>query len=122
MELKKGTVYLIRHNEEKFQHFEGTFKEYAYSNRGYNNVLYPTFKNIIKYRYKISTNIKHYDDSNYYEHTDTPPHREEFLDFKNTTFYDAEKVKNGQKAIQNRERRTVNMILRRLIGDEHFEW
>ena len=122
MDLKEGTIYLIRHNEEKFQHFEGTFKEYAYSNRGYSNVLYPTFKNIIKYRYKISTNIEHYDDSNYYEHTDFPPHREEFLDFKNTTFYDAEKVKNGQKAIQNRERRSVNMIIRQIIGDPNFEW
>ena len=119
MELKEGTLYLIRHNEEKWQHFEGTFKEYAYL--GYNNVLYPTFNNVIQYRYAIHTNIEHYDDSNYYEHTDTPPHRE-FLDFKNITFYDAEKVKSGKKAIQQRERRTVNMILRRLIGDEHFEW
>ena len=121
MELKEGTLYLIRHNEENFQHFEATFKEYAYSNRGYNNVLYPTFKNIIKYRYKIYTKTQHYDDTNYYEHTDFPTH-EEILDFKNITFYDAEKVKSGKKAIQNRERRTVNMILRRLIGDEHFEW
>ena len=118
MELKEGTVYLIRHNDNKYRHFEGTFKRYTILN----NTVYPAFKNFIKYRCKVSTNIKHYDDSNYYEHTDDFPYIEVLIDFKNTTFYDSKKVKNGQKAIQNRERRTVNMILRRLIGDEHFEW
>ena len=123
MDLKQGTLYLIRHNEEKFQHFEGTFKGYTYTNAGYKNVLYPAFKNLIKYRYTIFTkNKEHYDDSNYYEHTDNPPHIEIILDFKNTTFYHAEKVKNGKKAIQNRERRTVNMILRQILNDPYFEW
>ena len=117
LELKQGTVYLIRHNEEKWEHFEGTFKEYTFTHLGYNNVLYPKFNNVIRY-YKINPTNK---DDNYYI-PDIPPHMDIFLDFKNITFYDAEKVKNGKKAIQNRERRTINMILRRLIGDEHFEW
>jgi hypothetical protein len=122
-ELKKGTVYLIRHKEEKWHHFEGTFKEYTYTNLGYNNVLYPTFKNVIRY-YTINpiTKKEHDGDYNYYKPTDNHPHMDVFLDFRNITFYDAEKVKNGKKAIQKRERRTVNMILRRLIGDECFEW
>jgi hypothetical protein len=115
-ELKQGTLYLIRHKEEKWEHFEGTFKEYIYTHLGYNNVLYPKFDNVIRY-YMIDPTNKH----DYYI-PDKPPHMAIFLDFKNITFYDAEKVKNGKKAIQNRERRTVNMILRRLIGDEHFEW
>ena len=120
-ELKVGTVYLIRHNEEKWHHYEGTYKGYTIP-IGYNNV-YPTFKNVIKYKYTIHANKEHYDDSNYYEHDDFPTHIEvALIDFKNITFYDAEKVKSAKKAIQNRDRRIVNMILRRLIGDKHFEW
>jgi hypothetical protein len=50
-----------------------------------------------------------------------------FCDPIRTRYYDAEKVKmfdkvrNLQKAIESRERRTVNMILKRLVNEE-FEW
>jgi hypothetical protein len=38
------------------------------------------------------------------------------------TFYDIDEVKeNKKKAIQNMEKRTLDMILKRLIN-EHFEW
>lgn len=72
----------------------------------------------------------HYSDSNYrrsyYRHHVAP-----IVTFSNTIhcrYYDAEKVKtfdkvkNLQKAIQSRERRSTNMILRQLIGDPNFEW
>jgi len=38
------------------------------------------------------------------------------------TFHDIKKVKeNGKKAIQNMEKRSLDMVLKRLIN-EHFEW
>lgn len=45
------------------------------------------------------------------------------IDFRKTDiFHDVEKVKdNRKKAIQNMEKRTLDMILKRLVN-EHFEW
>lgn len=38
------------------------------------------------------------------------------------TFHDIKKVKeNGKKAIQNMEKRSLDMVLKRLVN-EHFEW
>lgn len=45
-----------------------------------------------------------------------------FLPKKLYTFHDIEQVKeNGQKAIQNMEKRALDMILKRLVN-EQFEW
>jgi hypothetical protein len=41
---------------------------------------------------------------------------------KTDIFYDLEKVKeNSKKAIQNMEKRSLDMVLKRLVN-EHFEW
>jgi hypothetical protein len=38
------------------------------------------------------------------------------------TFHDIDQIKeNGKKAIQNMEKRTLDMVLKRLVN-EHFEW
>ena len=124
MELKEGTVYLIRHNEEKFQHFEGIFKDYISVPYGEGRHLAPRFINCYCYNRTHDEKVDNYSDSSY----SIGSGRNDlnmtyvFCDIINTRYYDSKKVKNVQKAIQQRERRTVNMILRRLIGDEHFEW
>ena len=41
----------------------------------------------------------------------------------NDIVYDLEEIKeSGQRARKAMEQRSLDMILRRLIGDEHFEW
>lgn len=124
MELKQGTLYLIRHDSDKHRHFEGIFKEYVSVPFHKTTVLAPTFINCYGYYRNTSEKVYNYSDSNYYRSSD----RNElnttntFCDPINTRYYDSKKVKNSQNAKQNRERRTVNMILRRFIGDPNFEW
>ena len=41
----------------------------------------------------------------------------------NDTFYNYDKIKEAStKAIQSMESRSLNMILRNIIGDQSFEW
>jgi hypothetical protein len=120
MDFKEGRVYLFWFR--KNVHCEGTFVTYDSSNK-------PLFRNIIYgHRYHEFKDIK-FDNYNEYNYkffnsckfnNDTQIGAFDFnnYDYK---FYDAEKVKNGQNAINNMERRTVNMILKRLVNEE-FEW
>ena len=125
VDLKQGNVYLIRYIFDKYRHYEGTFSEH----RIINGKLDTKFINLVCY---LRTNVEHFDhysDSNYcisHYPNDSAP----IVIFSNTIkcrYYDAvkvktfDKVKNLQKAIQSRERRSVNMILKRLVN-EHFEW
>jgi hypothetical protein len=123
MDLKEGTVYLIRNDTEKYRHFEGTFNEYNIipipSSEA--SIVAPKFLNCFLYHRNHLEKVDTYSDSNYSKSSEFNPINI-FCDPIGTRYYDAEKVKNGQKAIQQRERRTINMILRRLIGDDCFEW
>ena len=125
LDLKEGSVYLIRYVYDKYRHYEGTFSEY----RIINGNLDTKFINLVCY---LRTNVDHFDhysDSNYcisHYPNDSAP----IVIFSSTArarFYDAEKVKmfdkvkNLQKAIESRETRTVNMILKRLVNED-FEW
>ena len=126
LDLKQGSVYLIRHDCDKYRHFEGTFSEYEPIS---NDEIAPKFINCICY-IRIHVERDHYSDSNYCRSNninDSYPINV-FCDPIRTRYYDAEKVKtfdkvkNLQKAIQSRERRSLNMILRQFIGDPNFEW
>jgi hypothetical protein len=124
LDLKQGSVYLIRHDLNKYRHFEGTFIE----SRTINGKLSPEFTNCVCYIRQVE-HIDHYSDSDYcrsqYQSDQNPNHV--FCDPIRTRYYDAvkvktfDKVKNLQKATESRERRSVNMILKRLVNEE-FEW
>ena len=125
LDLKQGSVYLIRYVYDKGRHYEGTFSEHQIIN----GKLDTKFINLVCYL-RTAFEGDHYSDSNYCR----SPHRhhsDPIVTFSNTIhcrYYDAvkvktfDKVKNLQKAIQSREIRSVNMILRQLIGDPNFEW
>ena len=124
LDLKQGSVYLFRYVYDKYRHYEGTFSEHL----TINGQLSPEFINCLCYIRQVE-HIDHYSDSDYcisHYQNDSNPNRI-FCDPVRTRYYDAEKVKmfdklkNLQKAIESRERRTVNMILKRLVN-EHFEW
>lgn len=127
IDLKQGSVYLIRHDFEKYRHVEGTFSEYETISNG---KMAPKFINCLCYIRIHVEHVNHYSDSNYCRSNninDLNP-MITFCDDIRTRYYDSEKVrmfdkvKNLQKAIQSRERRSVNMILRQLIGDPNFQW
>jgi hypothetical protein len=124
VDLKQGNVYLIRRDFDKYRHYEGTFIE----TRTINGKLSPEFINCVCYIRQVE-HIDHYSDSHYcisHYQNDLNPNRI-FCDPIRTRYYDAEKVKmfdklkNLQKAIQSRERRSANMILKRLVNED-FEW
>lgn len=120
LDLKQGSVYLIRHDLEKYRHFEGTFTEYEIIRNG---KMAPKFINCVCY-IRIHVEHDHYSDSNYCRSNNRNDSKPiiVFCDDVNTRYYHAEKVKNLQKAIESRERRSLNMILRKIIGDPNFEW
>ena len=124
LDLKQGSVYLIRYNFDKYRHFEGTFSEHL----TIYGELNPKFINCVCYIREVE-HIDHYSDSDYYishYQNDQEPINV-FSSVARASFYDAvkvktfDKVKNLQKAIQSRERRSVNMILKRLVNED-FEW
>ena len=122
-DLKEGGVYLIRYNFDKYRHYEGTFSQ----TRTINGELKPEFINCHCYIRQVE-HIDHYSDSHYcIDIRDHPNSINVFSSVARANFYDAkkvktfDKVKNLQKAIQSRERRTVNMILKRLVNED-FEW
>jgi hypothetical protein len=124
LDLKEGNIYLIRYNFDKYRHFEGTFIEYL----TINGELNPKFINCLCYIRQVQ-HIDHYSDSDYcisdYQNDRFPINV--FSSATRASFYDAEKVKtfdkvkNLQKSIESRERRSVNMILKRLVNED-FEW
>ena len=125
MDLKEGTVYLIRNiYDNKYRHFEGTFSEYISLPYRGGRQLAPKFINCNCYNRIHFGKVDKYSDSSYSRGNERRylNSNSVFADPIHTRYYDAEKVKNAQHAKQNRERRTVNMIIRQLIGDETFEW
>jgi hypothetical protein len=125
VDLKQGNVYLIRRIFDKYRHYEGTFIE----TRTINGKMSPEFINCVCYIRQVE-HIDHYSESDYCRshcQNDSNPNMV-FCDPIRTRYYDAEKVKmfdkvkNLQKAIESRERRSVNMILRKFIGDPNFDW
>lgn len=124
LDLKHGSVYLIRYNFDKYRHYEGTFSEHL----TIHGELNPKFINCVCYIRQVE-HIDHYSDSDYcisHYPNDSAP----IVIFSSTTrcrYYDAvkvktfDKVKNLQKAIESKERRAVNIILKRLVNED-FEW
>jgi hypothetical protein len=126
LDLKEGCVYLIRYNFDKYRHYEGTFSQ----NQTINGELNPKFINCICYIRQVE-HIDYYSDSDYCldkRDYNNPNSINVFSSVARANFYDAkkvktfDKVKNLQKAIESREKRSVNMILRQLIGDPNFQW
>jgi hypothetical protein len=127
LDLKEGCVYLIRYNFDKYRHYEGTFSQ----TRTINGELNPEFINCFCYIRQVE-HIDHYSDSHYCldkrDYYNNPNSINVFSSVARANFYDAkkvktfDKVKNLEKSIQSRERRSANMILRQLIGDPNFQW
>jgi hypothetical protein len=123
IKFKEGEVYLFRFIQYPDWHYEGTFVQYKMT---YSYKMVPVFRKIICC-YKIDRGAKYdkYSDSNYRfidcHKVDNDTQLGIFGLDENYKYYDAKKVKNGQNAINNMEKRAVNMILKRLIN-ENFEW
>jgi hypothetical protein len=107
MSLKEGTLYIIRYdyeNDNKW-HWEGKFIRYEMN---VSNELCDVFGDI--HIYSMYQGVKN---------TYIPP----YLTVKHhrCKFYDSHKVKNAKKARENMEKRSLDIILKRLVN-EHFEW
>ena len=121
MELKEGTVYIIRskfNKSPKFNksHFEGTF--IRRQTRTDSNELFYRFENVICYTTRKPVYLYHYIDA--YCMGDCESNLTGLFD-TNNNFYDAEKVKSAKKAFQSMEKRSLDMVLKRLVN-ENFEW
>jgi len=94
MDLKEGTIYLIRYRLNKTRTFAGTFKRFTNRSAEFINV-------ITYYTTAIFPELTfcHYD----YD------------------YYDVCKINNAQKARYDMEKRALDQILKRLIN-EHFTW
>ena len=92
-ELKEGVKYfIIREND----YYEGIF------------VLYTSdISCMLQFvRKKILPNISYY-----------------AFGYKTDIYYDANTIiQNAKRARESREKRTINMVLQKIIGDESFEW
>lgn len=102
MDLKEGTIYLIRHkhNDDKKRVFTGIFKRFVKD--AYCNKMNAEFINVTCY-YKKSTS-----DLTFWNYTDY-------------NYYDVCKMNNAKKARHDMEKRALDMILKRLVN-EYFEW
>ena len=111
---KKYIVYLTAKKEDRLQNFyKGTFRGVHRIN---NNLI---FIDIIKHQTYPEEII-------YLGHRcrSSSISRHDLMFFVNDvyTFHDIDQIKeNGKKAIQNMEKRTLDMVLKRLVN-EHFEW
>jgi hypothetical protein len=101
MDLKEGTLYLIRYKLDKKRIFTGTFK--FCTKDKWSNKMNADFTNVMNNSSKETI-----DEVSIYNYTDYH-------------YYDAEKVKSAKQAIENMEKRALNQILKRLVN-EHFEW
>ena len=99
MDLKEGTIYLIRYRFDKARIFIGTFKRFT-KNR---NIPSAEFINVTAYyTTAISPELTfcHYTDYNY---------------------YDVCKMNNAKKARYDMEKRALDLVLKKLVN-EYFEW
>lgn len=100
MDLKEGTMYLIRYRFDKTRIFIGNFKRFP---KNIWNIPSAEFINVTAY-YTITISPKltfcHYTDYDY---------------------YDVHKLNNAKKAKYDMEKRALDIILKRLVN-EHFEW
>ena len=111
---KKYIMYLTAHKEEKLINFyKGTF-------RGVHSIR----KNLI---FNDVIETKTYPDEIIYlghRGRQTALIRYDLIFFQNDvyTFHDVDQIKeNGKRAIQSMEKRSLDMVLKRLVN-EHFEW
>ncbi len=103
-ELKEGTVYLIRSMYNTKFHYEGTFSKYDTNDSNQLSI----FKDVSMYSKNYNYCLGTYPKAQFYNNE---PYK----------YYHAEKVKNGQKSIQNMEKRALDLVLKRLVN-ENFEW
>jgi hypothetical protein len=112
-ELKPGTKYYIVTIDSYYPYYyiketrvsEGIFMNYTPNDEA-------VFKNPISNRKRNLPKIELILFGHYYS-----------CGLDSYTYYDADLIKqNATRAKENREKRTINMILRTIIGDQSFEW
>jgi len=108
-----GTTYIICPKKGKSYkrgyHYEGDFVRCDLEQYIFNNVICYHSKNPMLFHHYVDLYCNG-DQSNL-----------TVLFEKNYNFYDAEKVKNAKRARQCMEKRSLDMILKRLVNEE-FEW
>jgi hypothetical protein len=99
MDLKEGTLYIIRFKHDKKRIFVGTFKCFVNTH----NKMNANFTN-------VATHYSNYisDELSFYNYTDY-------------NYYDVYKLNNAKKARHDMEKRALDMVLKRTVN-EHFEW
>ena len=103
-ELKEGTIYLIRSMYNTKFHYEGTFSKYETNESNQSSIFRDVSMYSKNYNYALGTYPKA-------QFQDNEPHK----------YYDAEKIYNATKAIQNMEKRALDLVLKRLVNED-FEW
>lgn len=100
MDLKEGTLYIIRFKYDKKRIFVGTFKCFIKDTR---NKINANFTNVsAHYTTHISNELSFYNYTDY-------------------NYYDVSKLNNAQKARHDMEKRAIDMVLKRVVNEE-FEW
>ena len=101
MDLKEGTLYIIRFKHDKKRIFVGTFKCFINHTKG--DKKNANFTNVTAhYTNHISNELSFYNYTDY-------------------NYYDVCKLNNAQKARHDMERRAIDMVLKRVVNEE-FEW
>ena len=110
-ELKRGTKYYIvsgsyyPYHIKETQVSEGIFMNYTPNNEA-------VLKNPISNLKRNLPKIQLISFGHYYS-----------CGLESYSYYDADLIKqNATKAKENREKRTINMVLQKIIGDESFKW
>jgi hypothetical protein len=100
MDLKEGIIYTIRYRFDKTRIFTGTFKRFIKKNW---NIPSAEFINVTAYYMgAISPELI-------------------FCNYTDYDYYDVCKINNAQKARHDMEKRSLDMVLKRLVN-EHFQW
>ena len=100
MDLKEGTIYMIRYKLYKDRIYTGTFRCFVKYTK---NIMNANFTNVSTH---YSRDIC--DELSFYNYTDYH-------------YYDVYKINNAKKARYDMEKRALDLILKRLVN-ENFEW
>jgi hypothetical protein len=99
MDLKEGTIYLIRYRFDKTRIFVGTFKRVT------KNLNIPSAEFI---------NVRAY-------YTTAISPKRTFCHYTDYDYYDVCKINNAKKARYDMEKRALDLVLKRVVN-EYFEW
>lgn len=100
MDLKEGTIYMIRYKLYKDRIYTGTFRCFVKYTK---NIMNANFTNVSTH---YSRDIC--DELSFYNYTDYD-------------YYDVHKMNNAKNAQYDMEKRALDIILKKLVN-EHFEW